>query len=134
MRLDRLARSLAHLAALGEELRALGVELISLTEGLDTTTPTGRALFGMCGVFAQLEIDLLRERTRAGLAAARRRGRIPGRPRVLKADQVARAKVLAANGSSIRRIAELLGCSRATAHRAIGRLNPSSVASVDRRR
>ena len=119
VRLDRLARSLAHLAALGEELRSLGVELISLTEGLDTTTPTGRALFGMCGVFSQLEVDLLRERTRAGLRAARLRGRILGRPRVLDAVQVARAKRLAASGASVRKIAELLGCARATAHRAV---------------
>ncbi len=54
VRLDRLARSLVHMARLGEELGALGVELVSLTEGIDTSTPTGRALFGMCGVFAQL--------------------------------------------------------------------------------
>jgi DNA invertase Pin-like site-specific DNA recombinase len=75
VRLDRLARSLAHMAALGEELQALDVEMVSVTEGIDTSTPTGRALFGMCGVFAQLEADLIRERTKAGLAAARRRGR-----------------------------------------------------------
>ena len=58
IRLDRLARSLVHMAKLGEEFEALNVELISLREGIDTSTPTGRAMFGMCGVFAQLEADL----------------------------------------------------------------------------
>ena len=85
VRLDRVARSLAHLAQLGEELHALGVELVSLTEGIDTTTPTGKALFGLCGVFGQLERDLAVERTRAGLAAARREGSasvVPGRSAV----------------------------------------------------
>src|SRR5262245_32878867 len=104
VRLDRLARSLAHLATLGEDLRALGVELISLTEGLDTTTPTGRALFGMCGVFAQLEVDLLRERTRAGLAAARRRGKVLGRRPVLDRRGRERALRLARAGRSVREV------------------------------
>src|SRR4029453_9830770 len=62
VRLDRLARSLSHMARLGDELKALRVELVSLTEGIDTSTPMGQALFGMCGVFAQLEADLIRER------------------------------------------------------------------------
>lgn len=67
----------------------------------------------------EFERDLIVERTKAGVAAARRRGRVPGRPRVLEAEQVARARVLASNGSSIRRIAELLGCSPASVHRAL---------------
>jgi len=119
VRLDRLARSLAHLATLGEELRALGVELVSLTEGLDTTTPTGRALFGMCGVFSQLEVDLLRERTIAGLAAARRRGARLGRPPKLDRAAVARATRMRANGKSLRHIASVLGCDKMTVGRVL---------------
>jgi len=119
VRLDRLARSLAHMAALGEELRALGVELVSLTEGIDTATPTGRALFGMCGVFAQLEVDLLRERTKAGLAAARRRGRRLGRPPVLNDRQRARVRRLRASGKSLRKVAAMLGCGVGTVRRAL---------------
>ncbi len=79
-RLDRLARSLVHMARLGEALRALGVDLVSLREGIDTDTSTGRALFGMCGAFAQLEADLVRERTVAGP---------PRRPQARRAARVA---------------------------------------------
>lgn len=121
VRLDRLARSLAHMAALGEELQALDIELVSVTEGIDTSTPTGRALFGMCGVFAQLETDLIRERTKAGLAAARRRGRHPGRPRALQGEMLARARRMHGSGKSVRHIAQVLGKSRASVHRALQR-------------
>ena len=119
VRLDRLARSLAHMARLGEEFNALGVELLSLTEGIDTATPTGRALFGMCGVFAQLELDLLRERTRQGLAAARRRGKRLGRPPALDAAAVERAHELRQGGASVREVARALGVSLGTAHAAV---------------
>jgi DNA invertase Pin-like site-specific DNA recombinase len=124
VRLDRLARSLPHLARLGEELSALGVELVSLTEGIDTSTPTGRALYGMCGVFAQLEVDLLRERTVAGLRAAVRRGKRLGRPEALDAAQQERARRLAAHGHSERAIAEQLGTSRGTIRRVLGQNRP----------
>ncbi len=104
---------------LGEEFNALGVELLSLTEGIDTATPTGRALFGMCGVFAQLELDLLRERTRQGLAAARRRGKQLGRPRALDATATERARDLRHHGASVREGARALGVSLGTAHAAV---------------
>ena len=119
VRLDRLARSLSHLAHLGEELGALGVELVSLAEGIDTASPTGRALFGMCGVFAQLEADLIRERTRAGLAAARRRGKRLGRPPALDRAAHARVRRLRASGRSLREIADILGASKSTIERAV---------------
>ena len=119
VRLDRLARSLAHMARLGEELQALGVELVSLCEGVDTRTPTGRAMFGMCGVFAQLEGDLIRDRTVAGLKAARRRGVQLGRPRALDSGQHQRALRLRRSGRSVREIAELLEVGVATVHRAV---------------
>lgn len=121
VRLDRLARSLAHMAALGEELMALGVELVSLTEGIDTSTPTGRALFGMCAVFAELETDLLRERTRAGVAAARRRGKRLGRPPALDAVGRDRVHRLRASGRSLREVARTLGCGVGTVRRELAR-------------
>ena len=119
VRLDRLARSLANMAQLGEELQALGVELVSLHEGIDTRTATGRAMFGMCGVFAQLEGDLIRERTVAGLKAARRRGVQLGRPRALDQREHQRVLRLRRSGHSIRAIAERLEVGVATVHRAI---------------
>lgn len=119
VRLDRLARSLVNMARLGEELQALGVELVSLHEGIDTRTATGRAMFGMCGVFAQLEGDLIRERTVAGLKAARRRGVQLGRPRVLDQREHQRVLRLRRSGHSIRAIAERLEVGVATVHRAI---------------
>ena len=119
VRLDRLARSLADMARLGEELQALSVELVSLHEGIDTRTATGRAMFGMCGVFAQLEGDLIRERTVAGLKAARRRGVQLGRPRALDQREHQRVLRLRRSGHSIRAIAERLEVGVATVHRAI---------------
>ena len=119
VRLDRLARSLADMARLGEELQALGVELVSLHEGIDTRTATGRAMFGMCGVFAQLEGDLIRERTVAGLKAARRRGVQLGRPRALDQREHQRVLRLRRSGHSIRAIAERLEVGVASVHRAI---------------
>ena len=119
VRLDRLARSLAHMARLGEELRGLDVELVSLREGIDTRTPTGRAMFGMCSVFAQLEGDLIRDRTVAGLKAAQRRGVQLGRPKALDPGQHQRALRLRRSGRSVRAIAELLGVGVATVHRAV---------------
>jgi DNA invertase Pin-like site-specific DNA recombinase len=117
-RLDRLARSLAHMAQLGEELRDLGVELVSLHEAIDTSTAMGEAMFGMCGVFAQLEVSMLRERTRAGLAVARSHGKSIGRPRALDSRGVARVRRLRAAGKTVREVAELLGVSPATIVRA----------------
>ncbi len=118
VRLDRLARSLTHMAQLAEELQALGVELVSLTEGIDTASPMGRALFGMCGVFAQLEADLIRDRTRAGMEAARRRGKRIGRPRIERRrhDRIVR---LRAAGRSYREIARMVGAARATVERVL---------------
>jgi len=116
VRLDRAARSLGHLAELGEEFRDLGVELVSLRESIDTSTASGRAMFGMCAVFAALEVDLLRERTMAGLEAARRRGVRLGRPAALDRHGRERALRLRRSGRSIREIAEMLGVSVGTIH------------------
>ncbi len=118
-KLDRLARSVRHLTNLAAELEALGVDLVVLDQGIDTSTPTGRLLFNVLAAIGEFEGDLIRERTKAGLAAARRRGRHPGRPRALDARQVARARRMASSGRSVRDVAKVLGCSPNTVHRAI---------------
>src|SRR5262245_51944973 len=102
VKLDRLGRSLHHLLTLLGELEALGVDLISLDDGLDTRTPVGRLFFQIRGAFAEYERALIVERTRAGIAAARRRGRHPGRPRVLDQKAKARAVRLRRSGKSLR--------------------------------
>jgi DNA invertase Pin-like site-specific DNA recombinase len=119
VKLDRLARSVRHLTLLAAELEALGIQLVVLDQQLDTSTPSGRLLFTVLSAIAEFEADLVRERTIAGLAAARRRGRNPGRPTKLNPAAVQRAKRLAATGNSIRAIAEMLGCSPVTALRAV---------------
>jgi putative DNA-invertase from lambdoid prophage Rac len=80
-RLDRWGRSVADLMATLRELTDLGVGFVSLTEALDLTTPTGRAMAGLLAVFAEFEREILRERVRAGIAQARKEGRPHGRPR-----------------------------------------------------
>src|SRR5438270_98601 len=81
-KLDRAGRSLTHLIELLKGLKARGIEFISLTEQIDTTTPGGKLIFHLMGALAEFERDLIRERTNAGLAAARSRGRTGGRPPV----------------------------------------------------
>lgn len=80
-KLDRVARSLQHLLEITADLERRGIGLRILTGQIDTTTAAGKLMFAMVGAFAQFEKDLIRERTLAGLAAARARGRIGGRPR-----------------------------------------------------
>jgi putative DNA-invertase from lambdoid prophage Rac len=93
-RLDRWGRSVVDLMATLRELTELGVGFVSLTEALDLTTPTGRAMAGMLAIFAEFEREILRERVRAGIAQARKEGRPHGRPRTasLKRDEVLRLR------------------------------------------
>jgi DNA invertase Pin-like site-specific DNA recombinase len=100
---DRFARSLKHLIDSLEEFRALGIDFISFTEGIDTTTPAGQLLFHVVGAVAQFERDLIVERVRAGMAHARAMGKQIGRPRaIIDADKVAG---LRKQGHSLREIA-----------------------------
>lgn len=78
---DRLGRSVLHLAQFVEEMRAAGVGLFLLKQGIDSETPTGRAMLGMCSVFAELEREIIRERIHSGLARARSKGKRLGRKR-----------------------------------------------------
>jgi DNA invertase Pin-like site-specific DNA recombinase len=103
---DRLGRSLQDLVAFLSELKAAGVDLFLHQQALDTSSPSGRALFQMLGVFAEFEAAMIRERTLAGLARARAQGRRLGRPPVKQGVAVAVRRSLAA-GVSIRRAAAL---------------------------
>jgi DNA invertase Pin-like site-specific DNA recombinase len=104
-KLDRLGRSLAHLIDTVAALAARGIGLRSLTEAIDTTTPGGRLVFHLFGALGQFERDLIRERTRAGLAAAEARGRKGGRRPVVTDDKLRRARLLIAQGLTVREAA-----------------------------
>lgn len=90
-RLDRLGRSLGHLIELMAELEGQGIGFQSLTEAIDTTSPGGKLVFHIFGAMAEFERNLIRERTKAGLDAARARGRKGGRPKTLNTQQRALA-------------------------------------------
>jgi DNA invertase Pin-like site-specific DNA recombinase len=116
-RLDRLGRGLKHLIELVEKLHQREIGFRSLTEQIDTTTPAGRLQFHLFGALAEFEREVIRERTRAGLAAARARGRTGGRPVTLTPEKVAAAEVMRASGQPIVQIAQVLGVHRATLYR-----------------
>jgi DNA invertase Pin-like site-specific DNA recombinase len=119
-RLDRLGRSLRHLLDTVAHLERHGVAFLSLTEAIDTSTPGGKLVFHIFGALAEFERDLVRERTRAGLAAARARGRIGGRPTVWTPEKLAAAKGMKAAGTyDVASIARVLGVSRASVYRAL---------------
>ncbi len=125
-RLDRAARSTAHLIAMLEEFRALGVEFISINEQVDTSTPIGKMIFTVIGSIAQLERDIIRERVMAGLERAKAAGVRLGRPR--KAVTPDRAGEVYRQTGSVRRAAEVLGVSPATAQRLLQRVQVAPVA------
>ena len=104
-RLDRLGRSLPHLIETIGALEARGVGFRSLTESIDTTTSGGRLIFHVFGALGQFERDLIRERTKAGLAAAAARGRKGGRKPVITADKLQRAREHITNGLNVREAA-----------------------------
>ena len=120
-RLDRLGRSAAHLAALADELRSVGVALVVLDLGLDTATPQGALVLGVLAQVAEFERSLMRERVRDGLAQARRRGTRLGRPAALDARALARARRLRQSGRSLRAIGDVLGVHASTVKRALER-------------
>jgi DNA invertase Pin-like site-specific DNA recombinase len=120
-RLDRLGRNLRHLIDTVNSLQDRGVGFRSLRESVDTTTPGGRLVFHLFGALAEFERDLIRERTQAGLAAARARGREGGRRPVMTPDKVKIARELYdARELTVGRIAATVGVSRATIYRALG--------------
>lgn len=119
-KLDRLARSVKQLIETVEMLRGRGIGFRSLTEAIDTTTAQGRLVFHMFSALAEFERSLIRERTQAGLAAARRVGRTGGRPPKLTADDIEAAKALLANPDiGVTAVAHRLNVSTATLYRHI---------------
>src|SRR3989442_9417699 len=118
-KLDRLGRSLRDLIALLDDLKTRGVVFRSLTEAIDTATPTGRAMWQMVGILAELERSLIQERTKAGRAAAQARGVKMGRKPLLSTSQVAHAHKLLEQGERVIQVAQLLNVSRRTLERAL---------------
>jgi DNA invertase Pin-like site-specific DNA recombinase len=119
-RLDRLGRSLPHLIEVVNGLGDRGVEFKSLKETIDTSTAGGKLVFHVMAAMAEFERDLIRERTNAGLAAAKARGRNGGRPNALTAEQVKMGKALSKDPDlTVAQICQQLGCSRATYYRQI---------------
>jgi DNA invertase Pin-like site-specific DNA recombinase len=116
-RLDRLGRSLPHLLRLVEDLAAKDVGLRSLAEQIDTTSATGRLVLHVFGALAEFERGINHERTMSGLAAARARGRIGGRPPALSGRRLAHACELAAAGVPVAEIADTLLVGRSTVYR-----------------
>jgi DNA invertase Pin-like site-specific DNA recombinase len=117
-KLDRLGRSLRHLVDTVTSLADRSVGLRSLQEAIDTTTPGGKLVFHVFAALAEFERDLIRERTSAGLAAARVRGRHGGRPSVMTADKLRVARELYGSGQyTVAAIATTLGVSRASIYR-----------------
>ena len=115
-RLDRWGRSVVDLVTTLQELSSVKVGFVSLTEALDLTTPSGRALAGMLAVFAEFERDILRDRVKAGIAQARKEGRPHGRPQTV-AKHTAEIKKLFKKGVSKRQIASRLKISRTSVRR-----------------
>ena len=133
-RLDRLGRSLRHLIDTLTDLDRRGIGFRSLTEAIDTTTPGGKLIFHIFGALAEFERDLIKERTHAGLAAARARGRKGGRPKAfLTSAQLAMARTLFADTQrSIPDICKTLGVSRSTLYRYMGTAPSADTASKKR--
>lgn len=115
-RFDRFARSVSHLLRALENFKALGIEFISLSEQVDTSTPTGKMVFTVLGAVAELERSLIGERVKAGLRNARARGKRLGRPKVIV--DAARVANLRAHGRSWREIATEMAISKGSAQRA----------------
>lgn len=125
---DRFARSVSHLLRALETFNALGVAFVSLSEQIDTSTPTGKMVFTVLGAVAELERSLIGERVRAGLRNARAKGKRLGRPRV--AVDVAQIQRLRASGLSWPKIARELELSVGTVHGAAARLSKKVLASA----
>jgi DNA invertase Pin-like site-specific DNA recombinase len=120
-KLDRLGRTMRGLVELVADLAQHKIEFRSLSDGIDTTTTMGRFTFHLLGAIAEMERDLIRERTNAGLAAARARGRKGGRKAILTAKKLDAARVLLQDRNrSVGEVAKQLGVGRTTLYRALG--------------
>lgn len=131
-RMDRLGRSIRHLIDQMATLQDRGIGFRSLQEAIDTTSPGGRLVFHVFAALAEFERDLIRERTNAGLKAARARGRKGGRPALLTNDKLRTARRLyEQQDMTVEKIGEVLGVSRTTVYRALRR--ETALARTNRR-
>ena len=131
-KLDRLGRSLKHLIEVITKLNEEDKEFKSLQESLDTATPTGKLIFHVLGALAEFERSLIRERTMAGLEAARARGRRGGRPRVMDERKIALAKsMLSDPATSFADVSKTLGVSKATLYTYLNRDDGSADIDLD---
>lgn len=121
VKLDRISRSTKHLIELSQKFDELGVDLISLGDSIDTTTPMGRFFFRVMASIAELERDMIAERTKDGLKAARARGRSGGRPKADPAAIERAAKMYESGSFSVREITEASGISKSTFYRYVKR-------------
>jgi DNA invertase Pin-like site-specific DNA recombinase len=119
-RLDRLGRSLGHLIEIASTLRDRGIFLRSLSEGFDTSTASGRLLYHVLGAVAEFEREVLKERTIAGMKAAKKRGQHVGRPHALAGARLETARKMLKSGKSQTEVARILRVSRATIQRTGG--------------
>ncbi|MGL1889781.1 MAG: recombinase family protein [Reichenbachiella sp.] len=119
-KIDRLGRSTIHLLLLLDELRQRGVDFIAITQGINTTTASGRMMFSMLAVFAEFERETIAERTKAGMQAAKKRGTHIGRPFKLTGEQVTHAhKMIESGQETITSMARLYGVVPLTLSRAL---------------
>ncbi len=118
-KLDRLGRSLRDLINMLDDFKQRGIKFRSLTEAIDTDTPTGRAMWQMIGVLAELERSLIAERTKAGVAAAKKRGVKFGRKPKLNPQQIIHARKLIDSGEDRQKVADLFSVNRSTLYRAL---------------
>ena len=123
-KLDRLGRSLAHLIETVAALEERSVGFRSITEAIDTTTPSGRLVFHLFAALGQFERDLIRERTRAGLTAAAARGRTGGRKPVVDADKLKRARGMIEKGLTVREAANRLKIGKTALYEALRLCTP----------
>jgi len=121
-KLDRLGRSTFKLLELTKQLEENGIEFISLVDDIDTTTPVGKFFFRTMASIAELERDIIAERTQAGLKAARARGRVGGRPKADKRKIEAAVQLYNAGNMSVPEIVEATGISKATLYRYIKKI------------
>ncbi len=121
-KLDRLGRSLAHLVELIRSLQNKEVGFRSLSDAIDTTSAGGRLVFHLMASLAEFERALIAERTKAGMAAAKRRGSLLGRRQALSSAQFEHARFLVAGGESVSVVARSLGCGRSTLYRALSKV------------
>lgn len=120
-KLDRLGRSLPFLLDLMQQFADTGIQFKSLQDGIDTSTSTGKLVFHIMGSLAEFERSLISERTKAGIAAAKRRGKYIGRPWKLTREQILHAKSAIAGGETINGMASVLGVHRSTLSRMLKR-------------